>query len=110
MAYATGRRPERAGPREGNAMEIGDVVRVMTRDGRVGYFGEVVSLDQPVAGRVEVHTPDDGEVHDVPATYVRPATEAESDAYIARWIDQDPEADDEPPTRRATYNGLPTGI
>jgi hypothetical protein len=69
-------------------MEIGDVVRVMTRTGGVGYLGEVVDLVSLMGqGRVTVRTPDDGEDHEVPSAYVKPATEAESDDYIARWVD-----------------------
>lgn len=68
-------------------IESGDVVRVMTRNGGVGYLGEVVRYEPGNYGRYKILTPDDGEVHDVPAPYVKPATERESDDYIARWVD-----------------------
>lgn len=77
------------------SIETGDVVRVLRHDGSLGYYGEVVDL--PAAkgsgrvaaiGRYAVRTPDE-EIHYVPRSCVVPATESESDDYIARWVDKE---------------------
>jgi hypothetical protein len=66
------------------SIETGSVVRVMTRNGAVGYIGEIV---EPLRdARYGVRTPDDGEIHRVHVAFVKPATETESDDYIERWI------------------------
>jgi len=83
------------------ALELGDVVAVLTHNGEVGYFGEVTSLPVPGSdaalfdrGKVGVWNPETDEVHSVASADgegIREATEAESDAYIERWLDSDPE-------------------
>lgn len=84
--------------REGSAMEIetGDVVAVFAANGEVAYFGEVQSLHpgrwdaETLRGKVGILNPETGEeslVAYAGGEGFRPATEAESDDYISRWVD-----------------------
>lgn len=72
-------------------LESGDVVRVETfTPGETGYFAEVVKLH---GTHVEIFNPSTGENAMIPNLVVFPASEEESDAYIARSSDgEDPNA------------------
>lgn len=62
-------------------IETGDVVRVLTLNGEVGYLGVVVGIPD---GKYAVETPDE-EIHYPTQGLVERATEAESDDYIDRY-------------------------
>lgn len=79
------------------ALETGDVVAVLSASGEVAYYGEVATLPTGDAalrdvGKIGVWNPETDEVHYVAAANgegLRVATEAESDAYIDRWVDSE---------------------
>lgn len=79
----------------GDALESGDVVAVLTHNGEVGYYGEVVSVPEAGSdaalydrGRYGIYNPDTDDTQYVAAADgegIRAATEAETDDYIERW-------------------------
>jgi hypothetical protein len=92
-------RVHKSDARPDRPLETGDVVAVLSASGDVAYYGEVQSLPDPASdaalfdrGKVGIFNPETDEVHYVAAADgegFREATEAESDAYIDRWVDSE---------------------